>query len=65
MLFVAGGVVYIGSRVWELVDVIVRPAAHNARIGNGRKSETTKEPQLKLMPAFQQKRTGFGLSVSF
>ena len=65
-VFWGGTTLYLGSRVWEFVDVVVRPAAHNARIDAAEDaSRTQSRLEARLSPVFDRGRQGLALSVRF
>jgi hypothetical protein len=66
VLFVGGVVVYLGSRVWEFLDVLVRPAVHNARVDRARRNSGISDAaSVDLIPVINGDRKGLGLAIRF
>ena len=64
--FFGGMALYVGSRVWEFADVVIRPTVHNARIDAAADaSNRQRGPQARLSPVFSGGRQGLALSISF
>ena len=64
--FFGGMALYVGSRVWEFADVVIRPTVHNARIDAAAEATNGQRgPQARLSPVFSGGRQGLALSVSF
>lgn len=64
-VFFGGAALYIGSRVWEFADVVIRPAAHNARIDAADKSRPPRGSQARISPVIKRGQQGLAVSISF
>jgi hypothetical protein len=63
-MFVVGLVAYLGSRVWEFIDVLVRPFAHNAGVDKARRDSGISEAaSVNLVPVINGERRGLGLAI--
>jgi hypothetical protein len=53
------------ARIWEIVDVVVRPAQHNAAVDAARKAAAASSLGLTLAPIIQNGRRGIGVGMRF
>jgi hypothetical protein len=62
----SGATIYVGSRLWEVVDLLSRAIRHNAKVAGGeRMLEAAKKPRLSVIPVIDQGKRGMALSVTF
>ena len=61
-----GIALYIGSRAWELADVFVSSAAHNAKVAADRRAlDAARKPRVGVLPLIGTGRRGVALSLKF
>jgi tetratricopeptide (TPR) repeat protein len=65
LLFYAGFGSFLVARIWEIVDVVVRPAQHNAAVDAARKAAAASSLGLTLAPIIQNGRRGIGVGMRF
>lgn len=63
--FYGGLALYTGSRVWEFVDVIIRPAVHNARLDEAASTRARGGPRSVVRPLFLGDRQGVAVTFRF
>jgi len=62
----SGAAIYVGSRIWEVVDLLSRAIKHNAKVaGVERALEAARKSRLSVIPVIDQARRGMALSVTF
>jgi hypothetical protein len=65
VVFYTSAAVFIGSRIWELGDVIIRPTLHNSRIKAAQSAEPGIDPVYSVTPIIGSKGQGLMLSIRF
>lgn len=66
LLFYPGAALYLGSRVWEFLDIFASSATHNAKVAADRKAlAAARQPRLGVLPVIGGARWGLALSVNF
>lgn len=62
----SGFTIYVGSRLWEVVDLLSCAVRHNAKVARGERAlEAARNRRLGVIPVIDQGRRGMTLSVTF
>jgi hypothetical protein len=64
-LFFGGGILLLGSRVWEVVDLVNRTSEHNRRFDQAGAATTSRGQSVGFVPMMDSRSGGLALRYKF